>query len=300
MTTSDDGRPTFAAGWYADVKAPGTERWYDGTAWTEHVRPISAPGTVAAAPTAPHADAVSAPVAPANASKRPWFKRKGIVIPVAIVGGIIVVSGIGGALGGGGDDIAAEKPLASQTPSTGTEDEAEEEVEPVMVDVPNVVGLTGADAQAALSSVGLQVDVAGGDVTMPVTTQDVAAGAQAEEGSTVRLTLQEKPKLTLAQENAIRNAEQYLDVMPFSRAGLIQQLSSEYGSGFAAEDAEFAVATLEQSGRVDWNAEAAEAAQSYLDAMAFSRDGLFEQLTSEHGSGFTPDQANAGLAAVGY
>ena len=55
-----------------------------------------------------------------------------------------------------------------------------------------------------------------------------------------------------------------------------------------------------QSGAVDWNAEAAEAAESYLETMSFSRDGLFQQLTSEYGSGFTPEQANAGLAAVGY
>lgn len=50
----------------------------------------------------------------------------------------------------------------------------------------------------------------------------------------------------------------------------------------------------------DWNAEAAEAAQSYLDTMSFSRDGLFDQLTSEFGSQFTAEQADAGLAAVGY
>jgi len=300
MTTSDDGRSVFAAGWYADVQVPGTERWYDGTAWTEHVRPIQTPGTVAEVPIAPHADSASGPASPAHSSKRPWFKRKGIVIPAAVVGGIIVVSAIGGAVGGSGEDVVAERPVASQSPSTETGEEVAADVEPVMVDVPNVVGMTGADAQSALSAVGLQADVAGGDVTMPVTTQDVAAGVRAEEGSTVRLTLQDKPKLTLGQENAIRSATQYLDVMPFSRAGLIQQLSSEYGSGFAAEDAEFAVATLEQSGQVDWNAEAAEAAQSYLDVMSFSRDGLYDQLTSEYGAGFTPDQANAGLAAVGY
>ncbi|CDK00525.1 hypothetical protein MIC448_260023 [Microbacterium sp. C448] len=315
MTNPDDGRPTYAAGWYADVNAPGSERWYDGTAWTEHVRPVQTPlppevaaATAAtAAYPAPVAEAVttayvappSPSVTPATAgpvTKRPWYKRKGIIIPVAIVGGLIVVSGIGSALGGGRDDIVADQPLAAQTP----EAETEVVVEAVMVDVPNVVGMSGSDAQAALSALGFQIDVGGGDVTMPVTAQDIAAGAQAEEGSTVRLTLQEKPKLTLGQENALDGAEQYLDFMPFSRAGLIEQLTSEYGSGFAPEDAEFAVATLEQAGKVDWNAEAAEAAQSYLDAMSFSRDGLYDQLTSSYGAGFTPDQANAGLAAVGY
>ncbi|MEE1740798.1 DUF2510 domain-containing protein [Streptomyces sp. BE147] len=29
-------------GWYPDAGAPGTERWWDGTAWTAHTRPLAA------------------------------------------------------------------------------------------------------------------------------------------------------------------------------------------------------------------------------------------------------------------
>ncbi|WP_143665976.1 DUF2510 domain-containing protein, partial [Streptomyces griseus] len=29
-------------GWYPDTGAPGTERWWDGTAWTAHTRPLAA------------------------------------------------------------------------------------------------------------------------------------------------------------------------------------------------------------------------------------------------------------------
>ena len=109
-------------------------------------------------------------------------------------------------------------------------------------------------------------------------------------------TVEEKPKLTLAQENALKQAQQYLDYMPFSRQGLIDQMSSEYGSGYPVDVATWAVDYLNP----DWNAEAVEAAQQYLNSMAFSRDGLYDQLTSEYGSQFTPEQANAGLTAVGY
>ena len=50
----------------------------------------------------------------------------------------------------------------------------------------------------------------------------------------------------------------------------------------------------------DWGAEAVESAQSYLEYSSFSRDGLYQQLTSEYGEGFTPDEANYALSAVGY
>ena len=31
------------ANWYADPQAVGQERWWDGQAWTDHVRPAAAP-----------------------------------------------------------------------------------------------------------------------------------------------------------------------------------------------------------------------------------------------------------------
>lgn len=88
----------------------------------------------------------------------------------------------------------------------------------------------------------------------------------------------------------------YLGHSAFSRAGILQQLTSEYGEGYPPEDAEFAIARLETEGGVDRNAEAAESAASYLSHSAFSRQGLLQQLTSEYGEGFTPEQAELGSA----
>ena len=45
------------------------------------------------------------------------------------------------------------------------------------------------------------------------------------------------------------------------------------------------------------NDQAAKSAENYLDFMAFSRDGLLEQLILE---GYTPEQAVFGVEAVGY
>lgn len=171
--------------------------------------------------------------------------------------------------------------------------EPEAEPEPEMVEIPSAaIGVTAAEANLTLTLLGLEATYEG-DASDKVIGLTPGPGNLVEEGSTVILTLE---KLTLAQENALRQAQQYLDFMPFSRQGLIDQMSSEYGSGYPVDVATWAVDYLAP----DWNAEAAEAAKQYLDSMAFSRDGLYEQLTSPYGSQFTPEQANAGLAAVGY
>jgi UTP:GlnB (protein PII) uridylyltransferase len=109
----------------------------------------------------------------------------------------------------------------------------------------------------------------------------------------------EAAKGTVSQQNAYGSAKSYLSFKGFSRAGLLDQLTSEYGEGFPAADAEFAVARVEAEGGVDWNAEAAEAAKSYLEFTTFSRQGLLDQLTSEYGEQFTPEQAEYGVNQTG-
>lgn len=95
-------------------------------------------------------------------------------------------------------------------------------------------------------------------------------------------------------EQALKSAQNYVDALHFSRQGLKQQLTSEYGSGFSEEAAEYALEHID----VDYKEEAVEAAQSYLDAMSFSREELKQQLTSEYGSGFTEEEAEYALDQV--
>lgn len=99
-----------------------------------------------------------------------------------------------------------------------------------------------------------------------------------------------EPALTLAQQNAVRSGESYLDFSGFSRSGLIDQLEYE---GYTTEEATFAVDSIAP----DWNAEAAQSAESYLEFSAFSRQELVDQLLYE---GFTPQEAEFGVSAVGY
>lgn len=101
--------------------------------------------------------------------------------------------------------------------------------------------------------------------------------------------------LTSAQKNAAKSAESYLEFSGFSRQGLIDQLSSEYGDKFAVEDATAAVESLD----VDWNLEAVESAKSYLEMQGFSCQGLIEQLSSEFGDKYTLEEATYGATEAG-
>ena len=101
----------------------------------------------------------------------------------------------------------------------------------------------------------------------------------------------EEVKMTAGQKNAYKAAKNYLAFMSFSKDGLINQLSSEYGDGYSVEDAEFAVNYLEENGEVDWNEQAYKAAKNYLNTMSFSLDNLINQLESDAGDKYTHEQA---------
>jgi hypothetical protein len=101
--------------------------------------------------------------------------------------------------------------------------------------------------------------------------------------------------LTGPQKNAVRSAKQYLSMMGFSRAGLIQQLSSDAGNGYRVTDATVAVDSL----NIDWNEQAVRSAKQYLSMMGFSCKGLIQQLSSDAGDKYTVSQATYGARQAG-
>lgn len=109
------------------------------------------------------------------------------------------------------------------------------------------------------------------------------------------VAVKESDSLTRPQKNAVRSAEQYINMTGFSRNGLIEQLSSDAGSGYEVNDATVAVDSL----NIDWNKQAVRSAEQYLDMMGFSCDGLVEQLSSSAGSKYTVDEANYGAQEAG-
>jgi len=96
---------------------------------------------------------------------------------------------------------------------------------------------------------------------------------------------------TIGQREALAAAKSYLSYTAFSRAGLIHQLTSKYGDGFAYADAVWGV----DHAHANWYAEAVKAAKTYLKTEPFSRAGLIHQLESPYGDHFTHAQAVYGV-----
>lgn len=277
MSDSNNISPTLPpAGWYPDPQGGSAQRYWDGAQWAA-------------------ADATPASIAAADTVRRlpklKWWHWTLIVIGVLVVVSIV----IGGINGGRDSARSAAGTTPSGAASASPTKEAVEEVE--VVEVPDMVGSTIAEARGMLDAVGLSLTASDAGDDWVVTAQQPGAGSHPAEGLELSITSEAPtPVHTLEQENALGAARSYLDLTGFSRQGLIDQLSSEYGSGFPIDVATWAADAV----GADWNAEAVESAQSYLDTTSFSRQGLYDQLTSPYGGQFTPDEANQALAAVGY
>lgn len=258
---------------------PGWRLWVDGPA----------DGTTSGVPAPPRSTAglpaAALPVQPGEPRPpRPWFKKKRFILPAALLLLIIII----GALGGGADD-------SDRTPDAGgatrTSAQADEETPEEIAAEAEAERLAEAEAAAEAEA----------EAAAKAEEERLAQEARlAEEAAAAEAAAAEAARIgTLSQQNAYSQAKSYLALMPFSRAGLMGQLTSEYGGQFPAVDAEFAVARLEAEGGVDWNAEAVEAAQAYQELMPMSRQGLIDQLTSEYGSQFTLEQATYAVNTLG-
>lgn len=89
-------------------------------------------------------------------------------------------------------------------------------------------------------------------------------------------------------KSALRQANTYASMMHMSQTGVYDQLVSEYGGQFSPEAAQYAIDNLND---VDWNDNALQKAKDYQDSMAMSPDAIYDQLVSDYGEKFTPEQA---------
>lgn len=119
--------------------------------------------------------------------------------------------------------------------------------------------------------------------------EEAPAPVEATEAAPAPAPVVEAPSESVAQKNAVRQAESYLEYSAFSRSGLIGQLEYE---DYSTDDATYAVDHI----TVDWNVQAAKSAASYLEYSSFSRQGLIDQLVYE---GFSASEAEFGVSQTG-
>ena len=117
--------------------------------------------------------------------------------------------------------------------------------------------------------------------------QSVSAKEKVAENTKITITFSLGKEPTMGQKNALKKAESYSDTMHMSKAGIYKQLTSEYGEGFTAEEAQYAIDNME----ADWKANALAKAKSYQSMMSMSKSAIYKQLISEYGEEFTAEEA---------
>jgi hypothetical protein len=138
---------------------------------------------------------------------------------------------------------------------------------------------------AVLFSVSLIGSALGGEDTNNVVNNDPPVNEPVENVDNDEVVVDTE---TASQKNAVKQAQNYLRLLSFSRQGLIAQLEFEK---YTTEDATYAVDKL----KIDWNEQAVSKAEDYLRTMAFSKVGLKSQLEFE---GFSSAEANHGVENI--
>lgn len=101
-----------------------------------------------------------------------------------------------------------------------------------------------------------------------------------------------EPEVPAEFKSSLNKAQSYSDMMHMSKAGLYEQLTSEFGEKFSPEAAQYGVDNV----KADWNANALAKAKSYQEMMSMSPESIRDQLTSEFGEKFTQEEADYAIA----
>ena len=111
--------------------------------------------------------------------------------------------------------------------------------------------------------------------------------AENESEDNVPIEDKVEDKVPTEYKSALKKAKLYSDTMNMSKAGLYDQLTSEYGEKFTVEAAQYAIDNI----TVDWKENALKKAKSYQETMSMSPAAIYDQLISEYGEKFTAEEA---------
>lgn len=115
----------------------------------------------------------------------------------------------------------------------------------------------------------------------------IEATVQADNTEVQADNTEKQESIPTEYKNALKKAKIYSDTMHMSKAGIYNQLTSEYGEQFPAEAAQYAIDNVD----ADWKENALKKAKTYQDSMAMSTSAIYDQLISEYGEQFTPEEA---------
>lgn len=287
------------AGWYDD--GSGRQRWWDGQQWgqfadempTQAIAAEPVPTAAYAAPTyaAPNAYAAPAgfagPAGPMVGTAA--TKPKGLALAALIVGIVGFLTGllpIVGAVIGVAAVVLAIFALVNKQ-SKGM----------------SITGLI-LGAVAIISSLAMAAGFASftanysaDPMPLPAISEPADTAEPAEEPSEepeepVASEEPETPDVPVEYASALEKADTYVNYMYMSKAGLYDQLTSEYGEQFSEEAAQYALDNVD----ADWKANALEKAKSYQETMSMSPEAIRDQLVSEFGEQFTQEEADYAIA----
>jgi hypothetical protein len=113
-----------------------------------------------------------------------------------------------------------------------------------------------------------------------------------EEPSSEPSEVAAAPDVPVENLSALAKAQSYSEIMHMSKAGIYDQLTSEYGEQFEPGAAQYAIDNV----KADWNANALAKAKDYQESMSMSPAAIHDQLTSEYGEQFLPSEADYAIA----
>ncbi|MCQ4696021.1 Ltp family lipoprotein [Paeniclostridium sordellii] len=108
-----------------------------------------------------------------------------------------------------------------------------------------------------------------------------------EKAENTSVEEKEEENVPTEYKSALIKAKTYSDTMGMSKAGLYDQLTSEYGEKFTEEAAQYAIDNI----KADWKENALKKAKTYQESMAMSPSAIYDQLISEYGEKFTEEEA---------
>lgn len=236
---------------------------------------------------------------------RNWFGRHKILTGLGIFVVLVIIGSVAAATGGGNGNNTAS---AAQPVATGSSPTASAATLGGRCNEPGLTAYNGTltcgtngkwqiPRSSSSTGTGSSTSTSTGSSTGSSTGTSTGTSTGSSTGSGSGSQPPAAPQYTTAQKQAIDSAESYLNMgSGFSKAGLYHQLHSQYGAGFSAQLAHFAVNHI----KVNWFHQAVLSARSYMKTEpGWSYSGLVQQLDSPYGGQFTVAQAEHAARKVG-